>query len=480
LRVFSSSVSGKLAQGDTILILTKEIFDFFERENLFGKLAKFDQINEKNLKRIFQEKKEEVLKLSGIFLAISLVKEFLPRKRETFLKKIPPFEIKNLFLPILKQIEKLKKIVKIPQIKLPSLKLNKKLIPILGLVFVLAFGYLFAQIEERKRLENYEKILSQIEEKVNQAESFLILRDPKLNQKANILFKESLKEILPLISISKRMPKNFESKILALNDKILKNLFQLNKIEFFEPELIFEFKPGEFIPQKIVSNGENLYFFSPYSKKIFKFKEKEIFQIEKELNFAANFNGQVLLFSRENLSIFLINREQFSVNFKMPYLDFQINDLSVFRKNLYFLDKKAGRIVKYEWKKEFEWQDPIIQMENENLIGAKSMAIDGAIWILKTDNKILKIYAGKIEKEFDLDIFPEKKDFSKIFTSPEIPYLFIFEPIQKRIIVLEKSGEIFKQFQSDLFDNLLDFSVSRDGKEIFLLNGLKVYKIEVK
>jgi hypothetical protein len=62
---------------------------------------------------------------------------------------------------------------------------------------------------------------------------------------------------------------------------------------------------------------------------------------------------------------------------------------------------------------------------------------------------------------------------------PALPYLFILEPAQKRIIVLEKSGQIKKQFQSEKFDNLLDFSISADGKEIFLLNGLKVYKISL-
>ena len=480
LRVFASSVSGKLAQGDAVLVLTKEIFDFFEKENLFSHLAKFEKLNGKDLKEIFERKKEEVLKLSGIILMISLVKEVLPKKRETFLKKISPFEIKlkKFSLPILNRIQKLKKVFKIPQIKLPTLKLNKKLIPILGLVFVLAFGYLFARIQEKREIKNYQRILNQIQEKVNEAESFLILKDPKLDRKANILLKESLKEISPLVKISKTLPEDFENKILALNDEILKNLFELNKIEISEPELIFEFDFKEFVPQRMESCGENLYFFNPFSKKIFKLREKEIFQIEKEPNFATNFNEQILFFSKKDLSIFSANGERFSAILKTPYLDFEPIDFSVFRKNLYFLDKKAGRIVKYDWKGNFEWGDPKIRIENENLIGAEGMAIDGAIWILKADNKILKIYAGKIEKGIDLEIFPEKKDFTKIFTLPDLPYLFILEPLQKRIIVLEKTGQIKKQFQSEKFDNLLDFSVSEDGKEIWLLNGLRVYKIK--
>jgi len=65
----------------------------------------------------------------------------------------------------------------------------------------------------------------------------------------------------------------------------------------------------------------------------------------------------------------------------------------------------------------------------------------------------------------------------KIFTSATLPYLYLLEPVQKRIIILDKKGQIVKQFQSQKFDNLLDFAISENGKTIYLLNGLKVYKI---
>jgi hypothetical protein len=44
---------------------------------------------------------------------------------------------------------------------------------------------------------------------------------------------------------------------------------------------------------------------------------------------------------------------------------------------------------------------------------------------------------------------------------------------------LSKNGELIKQFQSEEFDNLLDFSVSDAEDAIYLLNGMKVFKIEL-
>jgi len=77
----------------------------------------------------------------------------------------------------------------------------------------------------------------------------------------------------------------------------------------------------------------------------------------------------------------------------------------------------------------------------------------------------------------NLNFFPAAENLSKIFTSSSLPYLYILEPAQKRIIILNKSGEIIKQFQSEKFDNLLDFAISQNGKTIWLLNGLKVYQL---
>jgi len=99
--------------------------------------------------------------------------------------------------------------------------------------------------------------------------------------------------------------------------------------------------------------------------------------------------------------------------------------------------------------------------------------------MLGKNNSISRYYAGKYQETLKLDFFPEPKDFSKIFTLPGLSYLHLLEPAQKRIVILNKSGQIIKQFQSEKFDNLLDFAVSEDGKTIWLLNGLKLYQIKI-
>ena len=482
LRVFGSLVSGKMAEGDAILILTKEVFDFFEKEKLFQEIEKIGFVNKKILKEIFEKRKEEVLKIFGICLLLLFTKEILPKKREMFLKKVSPMELKfkEIFSPILNFYKRFKppklkpKKIEFPKFKLPAIKFSKKIVLILVWILILFLGYSYSSYEEKREFQRYEEVLTDFQKKYEQAESYLITKNQRLNKEGEEILKGILNDVSPFLS--KKMPSKLKDEFDLLNKKTSKKLSELNKLEMIEPELVFEFKPREFIPQKMISSNGSLYFFSPLVTKIFEL-EKGVFETENKLNFGANFDDQILFFSEPDQIIVLKEGEIFKVFLKSPYPEFDPNDLSIFNKNLYFLDKKEGRIVKYSWQKGFQWQEPRILIENEKLIGAKSIAIDSTIWVLGVNNKVFEIFGGKIQKEIDLEIFPEIKDFSKIYTSSALPYLFILEPVQKRIIILEKSGEIFKQFKSEKFDNLLDFSVSKDGKTIYLLNGLKLLKI---
>jgi len=278
------------------------------------------------------------------------------------------------------------------------------------------------------------------------------------------------------------LPKEFNAQVFSQRDEILEKLYSLNKLERIEgPELVFEFKLGEFVPQKIISSNDELYFFSPYSKNLFFLRRKEgkIIEIDQKINLAVKLDDSILFFIKPSQISLLKFGEEKLTKFTIleePYPDFNFDDFSSFKGNLYFFDKKAGQIIKYPYLDNFQWGKPEFWLE-KSVVG-KSIAVDGSVWVL---NKISvsKYYAGNLQEKIEIDIFPYPKEFSKIFTSPTLPYLFILEPGQKRIVILTKDGQIIKQFQSEKFDNILDFAVSKNGKTIWLLNSLKVYEIKL-
>ncbi len=505
LKVFLNIVSGKLSTGDIIFISTKEVFDSFSKENLINEVAQISiegKFSEKKLKKILKNKEKILSEISGVCLLVVLKPEFLPKRALSFEKEAPVFPIWQIFKPFVAKIKNFSKVSKkllpgkkalkipppvIPQKLLkkfrifPKIKFSrvskKKLILILALIFFLFLGFFIFKRGKETSLRETQNIFSEIQEKVDMAENFLILKDEK---KANLLFKEAWEEILPLTK-AKHPLKN---EILTLKESIEENLQDLNKLEkITTPEILSEFSEKEFSPQKVVGLDKILYFFNPYSKDIYKFEKGEKIRIETDQKFnrAVLFDkNSILFFSEENSLIFLKeNRFGEIFSLKFPYLDFSCNDFSSFGKNIYFLDGKSGKIIKYSspFISSKEAPELWLNPETKKPIGGKSIAIDGSIWILNKENNVDRFYLGKYQETLILDFFPLPKNIEKILINRNLLHLFLLETEQSRIIVLDKSGQIVKQFQSGKFDNLKDFTVSDDGT-IYLLNGLKVYQIK--
>ena len=528
LKIFGNIVSGKLAENDIILVLSKEAYDVFLKENLLNEFARksvsdLSPEGIKKFKDVLNGKKEQLTKISGICLLMVLSKETAPKEKETLTERkvLKIFSFKEVFNPLIKLIKKIqipKPKIPVPKISFPKISfpkislpkigfpkiglpkirprisykfsagLKKKIIPVLVLILLLALGFFLFEKREEKKIRTYQNQISQIQEKISQAESYLILAEynPQAKKNANILYKETWDEISPLNNIFSSLPPIIASQVLDLKNAVSENLYQLNKlIEISEPKPIFEFKAKEFIPQRLISFKGEIYFFTPYSENIFKLNQQnqeEIIEINKKFSLASPLSDSVIFFSKPNQIINLKdNQLQEPAYLEEPSSDFDFISLSSYRSHLYFLDAKNGQIIRYPFTSESNWGTPEswLSPETKTALDFKSMAVDGSIWILTKENAIERYHAGKLQETIDLEIFPYPKTFSKIFTSSQHPYLYLLEPVQKRVVILDKSGQIIWQYQSEKFDNLLDFSVSEDGKTIWLLNGLTLYQINI-
>jgi len=539
LKVFGNIVSGKLASDDVILVSTKEITDFLKKENLLQEIAKLEQVNQKKLKEIFDKKKDNALKISGLCLVLALNQEAAAEEvaetpfsfpsrlisQKSAKQVIDPktypkeFNLREAFTPLFKLISKVRqslfsrfkgltgkpslqppeeeeaKPTKFPKLTIPKLPFprlpfgfllrGRKLILIPVLVIVLILGFFITQVKEESQIKEGQETLQEIQEKVNKAESLLVLKEtkPEVIGEANLLLKESWEEISKFSKIASGLPRDLQNQLTSLEYKISKSLFELNNLEVIdEPELFFEFDGGEFNPLKVTLFNDNLYFFSPHSENLLiidKNAQARPIQAAKTFNLAVALDDSILFFSKPDQITALSPGGFYSTAIEKPlYENFNFDDLSVYGKHLYFLDKNSGEIIRYPHLEDFNWGPPQPWLaEEEKVIGAKSMAIDGSIWILDKDNSLGRYHKGKVEERINPETFPEIKDFKKVFTLPALPRLYVIEPAKNRVIIFDKTGQIIRQFQSQKFDNLLDFTVSRDGKTIYLLNGLKVYKI---
>jgi uncharacterized protein YjcR len=115
---------------------------------LIQKIRELDYFNEKDFKKILDEKKEALSQVKGIAFVISLLKEVSKEKKEIIeLKALKEFSLRELFLPFLKTETRGLKSFSFSEIFLPfkrnflTLLKNPKFLLILVFLLLLALGH---------------------------------------------------------------------------------------------------------------------------------------------------------------------------------------------------------------------------------------------------------------------------------------------------------------------------------------------------
>jgi hypothetical protein len=255
---------------------------------------------------------------------------------------------------------------------------------------------------------------------------------------------------------------------------------KIEEIRDIDP--LISIQSDEIVPQRIIFSKESVYLYGPLSDKIavldLKTKDIKIYDSQLKLGSSTIYKGSPIFFVKPNLILSLEDDELSELaQLELPRKDMELTGLISFENNIYLRDSSTDEILKYS---SFEVSpDFWFKSDNEKPSGIKSMTTDGFIWILDSDNQVIKYRLGAIQKSFSINLFPFVKYITRISTSPTINYLFFLEPAQKRVIITDKNGKLIKQITSDKFNNLADFSLSEDGKRLFLLNGSDIYLVTI-
>ena len=159
----------------------------------------------------------------------------------------------------------------------------------------------------------------------------------------------------------------------------------------------------------------------------------------------------------------------------------KITSITVFRDRLYLLSAPSGSIFRSDaigggYGNPRPWlTDP-----SADLRTAVDIAVDGDVYVLRSDGIVLKLNQGKLA-DFSLNaIDPMLAGPTKIKTSENSDFLYLLDPPTKRLVVVTKTGALVQQYRADLFDQLKDFIVDESNKTVYLLNGTQIFGIAMK
>ncbi|MFA6027920.1 MAG: hypothetical protein WC752_03260 [Patescibacteria group bacterium] len=156
-------------------------------------------------------------------------------------------------------------------------------------------------------------------------------------------------------------------------------------------------------------------------------------------------------------------------------------DLVTFGSRLYTLDIKNNQIYKNtksgdNYGQAEEW----ITDEDIDLSTAKSFSIDGAIYVLKDNGEVIKLFSGAVEKEWKMEtVQPGLSGSTEIYTDENSQSLYILNPSQKQVAVFDKNGKLKAQYLSDKWGDLKGMTLDEANKKLYLLNGLEVFEIDL-
>lgn len=149
--------------------------------------------------------------------------------------------------------------------------------------------------------------------------------------------------------------------------------------------------------------------------------------------------------------------------------------------NIYVLEKASPNIWRFSgvsggFSSRQSWLGSGLTLDFSD---AKSIVIDGSVWVLG-DSDIQKFTFGTIDT-FRIAGLPGSLGGAvNIYTNEDSQYLYVLDPGEKRIIVLDKEGKFKAQYISQDFSRAQDLVVSEEERRVIILIDGNLSSIELR
>jgi len=358
----------------------------------------------------------------------------------------------------------------------------------LVLLVILGLGFIFGikKSYEAKKETEVKALLSQAEEKFNQARAVFVT-DPG---KGRLLAEEA---------------KSITQKAIGVKEGFAETELIKKQIEDFlsssQSEIVLNDTPT-FMDLNLIQDGaggvslsvidKNLVILDPNKKKVYLLdyekKSHTVFDISGEGgNLTTVFGSKVIVFSSKGVEEVNPQNKAVSLKISKDVEWKEIAGMASFGQNLYLLDRGGSNLWRYAANgDEFGAKKGWFVGDRPDLSKAVCLAIDGSVWILEEDN-ILKFNLGK-QESFVLSKMPASpqggpESFGnpvKIYTSTETQNLYVLDKSRGKIFVIAKNGEFKIAYSGEEIKQAEDLVAIESLKKIFLLSRSKIYEVGLR
>lgn len=159
-----------------------------------------------------------------------------------------------------------------------------------------------------------------------------------------------------------------------------------------------------------------------------------------------------------------------------------IKSIYAFAGNVYLLDSIKNQVWKYVPVKA-GYSDKVTYLTDgvkADFTGSKQMFIDSSVWVLKREGEILKFTSGNKDFFSPAGLDKPLKEITAIYVSEKEDRVYLLDAENARLVVLKKNGEYYAQYNGDKFKAASNLMIDDKAKKIFLLEGSKLYQLDLR
>lgn len=156
--------------------------------------------------------------------------------------------------------------------------------------------------------------------------------------------------------------------------------------------------------------------------------------------------------------------------------------------NFYVLDSENRQIWKHRLGRDTvgEASPYLLEGYGRFLDSGIDIAIDGYIYVVADGGDIFRFLRGELDTEFRVESKPMLPMLNpdKIYTDLDVPFLFVLERSENRIVQFFKSSsrnslQYVRQYYMPELGNIKDFNVDFLNEKIYLIDDRSVYEFEL-
>lgn len=482
IKTFVNFSQGKIQNGDSLIATTSNIFNFISLQ-VFTKIIAGSSLQNatSELSKILKGSLSSEEGFAAFLIGFDKNPEASEMKIETTQTIYAPLPEEVTSLPA--RLPKLKwRVPKLPtKITLPKFRLGQwqffknlsragKFFFISFSIFLLLFlgnlGVYAINHYGQKTQDKINQLADAITKDISDSQSALIYKN---NSEALRLLSQANDNYANLQKLSKEKAAEFATPLQALKN-------QINKVStIFEPKIFLELKHR---PTYLNRASIGLLFANQDSNSLSLFDTtlKDYFLLNSLKNAITGINyyspAGVVVSSGD--TIFHINQTLKQFEGIMTIGNGQLIQVKPYANNLYTLNLTSNQVVKIGFAKSASGGKYTSTLINAgDLKDVRDFALDKDIYLLCPE-KLIKITGGQ-PQAFTYPVLSDPiTNANKIIVGTN---LYILEANKKRVVILNKNGQLQNQFYFPNSQNLFDFAVDEAGRNIYLLDENKVYKI---